>query len=154
MSGSQALNPGTGSPKYGGTLNEVGISDVEFMDYDVAYYSTDDQVMRRAVRGLYGGGDTQAPATTPEPDLAAGPPVVTNGGKTVAVTLRSGVMWNTTPPRAVTAADVVRGIKRACNPSPVSFGGMADFESTIVGLTAFCTGYPKAAATSAAALKQ
>ena len=54
----------------------------------------------------------------------------------------------------MTAADVVRGIKRACNPSPVNFGGMADFEGTIMGLTAFCRGYPAAAATNAAAMKK
>ena len=151
--GSQALNAG-GTPQYGGTLNEVGVSDVEYMDYNTAYYSTDDQVMRLTERGLYGWGNTQATATTPEPDLAEGPPVVTNGGKTVSVTIRSGVMWDTTPARAVTAADVVRGLKRACNPSPIAFDGMADFESTIVGLTAFCQGYPKAAATSASVMKQ
>ena len=52
-------------------------------------------------------------------------------------------MWDTTPARAVTAADVVRGIKRACNPSPENFGGMADFESTIVGLAAFCKRVPE-----------
>jgi peptide/nickel transport system substrate-binding protein len=149
-----ALNPGTGAPKSGGTLNEVGVSDVEFMDYDVAYYSTDDQVMRMSVRGLYSWGNTQATATTPEPDLATGPPVTSDGGKTVTVTLRSGVMWDTTPARAVTAADVVRGIKRACNPSPVAFQGMADFESTIEGLTAFCKGYPAASANNAAVMKK
>jgi peptide/nickel transport system substrate-binding protein len=132
----------------------VGVSDVEFMDYDVAYYSTDDQVLRLTVRQLYSWGNTQATSTTPEPDLAEGPPVVTNGGKTVAVTLRSGVMWDTTPARAVTAADVVRGIKRACNPSPVSFGGMADFENTIVGLASFCKAYPAAAANSASVMKK
>jgi peptide/nickel transport system substrate-binding protein len=124
------------------------------MDYDVAYYSTDDQVMRLTERALYGWGNTQATATTPEPDLATGAPQVSADGKTVTVTIRSGVMWNTTPARAVTAADVARGIKRACNPSPVYFGGMADFEGTIVGLTAFCQGYPKAAATNAAVMKQ
>jgi len=124
------------------------------MDYDLAYYSTDDQQMRLTVRSLYNWGNTPATATTPEPDLATGAPVVTNGGKTESVTIRSGVMWDTTPARAVTAADVVRGIKRACNPSAENFGGMADFESTIVGLTAFCKGYPAAAANNAAVMKQ
>ena len=81
-------------------------------------------------------------------------PVVSDNGLKQTVTLRSGVMWNTNPPRPVTAADVVRGIKRACNPSPVSFGGMADFEATIKGLTAFCAGYPAAAGSNAAALKK
>ena len=80
-------------------------------------------------------------------------PVISDNGLKQTVTLRSGVMWNTNPPRPVTVADVVRGIKRACNPSPVFFGGMADFEATIKGLTAFCAGYPAAAGTNAAALK-
>ena len=81
-------------------------------------------------------------------------PVVSDNGLKQTVTIRSGVMWNTNPPRPVTAADVVRGIKRACNPSPVSFGGMADFEATIKGLSAFCAGYPAAAASNAAAMKK
>ena len=149
-----AVNPGTGTPQKGGTLNEVGVSDVQYMDYDTAYYSTDDQVMRLTVRQLYTWGNTPATVTTPEPDLATGAPVVSNGGKTVKVTIRSGVMWDTTPARAVTAADVVRGIKRACNPSPIRFNGMSDFEGTIVGLTAFCNAYPKAAASNAAVMKQ
>jgi peptide/nickel transport system substrate-binding protein len=150
--GSNGLNPGT--PTYGGTLNEIGVSDVAFMDYDTAYYSTDDNVMRLTVRGLYAWGNTPSTATTPEPDLATGPPQVSANGLTVTVTLRSGVMWNTSPAREVTAADAARGLKRACNPSPVYFGGMADFESTIVGLTAFCQGYPKAAGTDAAVMKK
>ena len=81
-------------------------------------------------------------------------PVVSDNGLKQTVTIRSGVMWNTNPPRPVTAADVVRGIKRACNPSPVSFGGMADFEATIKGLSAYCAGYPAAAASSASAMKK
>src|SRR2546429_3970994 len=32
--GFQALNPGTGAPQTGGTLNMVGASDVNYMDYD------------------------------------------------------------------------------------------------------------------------
>ena len=131
----QGLNPGTGAPQSGGTLNMVGVSDVDYMDYDTAYYTTDYQVLRLMLRQLYSWPAVPGNNTTPQPDLATGMPVVTDGGLKVAVTIRSGVMWNTTPARAVTAADVVRGIKRACNPSPVSFGGMADFKATIVGLT-------------------
>jgi peptide/nickel transport system substrate-binding protein len=148
-----AVNAG-GTPQKGGTLNEVGVSDVQYMDYDTAYYSTDDQVARLSIRQLYTWGNTPATVTTPEPDLATGAPVVSNGGKTVSVTIRSGVMWNTTPARAVTAADVVRGIKRACNPSPIRFNGMSDFEGTIAGLTAFCNAYPKTASSNAAVMKQ
>ena len=152
--GWQGLNPGTGAPKTGGTLNMIGVSDVEFMDYDTAYYTTDSLFDRMTLRSLYNWPAVAGPANLqPAPDLATALPTVTNDGLTVAVTIRDGVMWDSTPPRAVTAADVVRGIKRACNPSPTAFGGMADFEATIKGLTEFCTGYPKAAATNAAALK-
>ena len=48
--GWQGLNPGTGAPKSGGTLNEIGVSDVEFMDYDTAYYTTDSQFDRLTLR--------------------------------------------------------------------------------------------------------
>jgi peptide/nickel transport system substrate-binding protein len=151
--GWQGLNPGTGSPQSGGTLNMVGVSDVQYMDYDLAYYTTDIQLMRMTVRGLYGWPATPGNNTTPTPDLATALPVVSDNGLKQTVTIRSGAMWNTSPPRPVTAADVVRGIKRACNPSPSSFGGMADFEATIQGLSAFCTGYPTKAATDATVLK-
>ncbi len=151
--GWQGLNPGTGAPQRGGTLNMVGISDVDYMDYDIGYYTTDYQVLRLTVRQLYGWPAIPGKTTTPAPDLATGMPVVSDNGLKQTVTIRSGVMWNTSPPRAVTAADVVRGIKRACNPSPVSFGGMVDFEATIKGLSAYCAGYPAAAATSATAMK-
>jgi peptide/nickel transport system substrate-binding protein len=152
--GWQGLNPGTGAPQSGGTLNMVGVSDVDHMDYDTGYYTTDYQVLRLTLRQLYSWPGVPGKTTTPEPDLATGMPVVTDGGLQVSVTIRSGLMWNTTPARPVTVADVVRGIKRACNPSPVSFGGMADFKATIVGLTAFCAGYPAASATSAAVMKK
>ena len=151
--GWQGLNPGTGAPQKGGTLNQVGVSDVQYMDYDLAYYTTDIQLMRDTVRGLYGWPAIPGHNTTPAPDLATALPVVSDNGLKQTVTIRSGAMWNTSPPRAVTAADVVRGIKRGCNPSPAFFGGMADFEATIQGLSAFCAGYPSKSASDAAVMK-
>src|SRR6266849_5235958 len=152
--GWQGLNPGTGAPQTGGTLNMVGISDVDNMDYDTGYYTTDYQVLRLTLRQLYSWPAIPGHNTTPAPDLATGMPVISDNGLKQTVTIRSGLMWNTSPPRPVTVQDVVRGIKRACNPSTVSFGGMADFEATIQGLTAYCTGYPTASASSAAAMKK
>ncbi len=151
--GWQGLNPGTGAPQRGGTLNMVGVSDVNYMDYDFAYYTTDIMVMRMLERGLYGWPAVPGHNTTPSPDLATALPVVSDNGLKQTVTIRSGVMWNSSPPRPVTAADVVRGIKRGCNPSPVAFGGMADFEATIQGLSAFCAGYPSKSASDATVMK-
>ncbi len=152
--GWQGLNPGTGAPQRGGTLNMVGVSDVNYMDYDFAYYTSDIHVMRMLERGLYGWPAIPGANTTPAPDLATALPVVSDSGLKQTVTIRSGVMWNTSPPRPVTAADVVRGIKRGCNPTAAAFGGMADFEATIQGLSAFCQGYPAKSATSAPLMKQ
>jgi len=152
--GWQGLNPGAGAPQTGGTLNMVGISDVDHMDYDIGYFTTDYEVLRLILRQLYSWPAIPDKTTVPEPDLATGMPVVSDNGLKQTVTIRSGLMWNTSPPRPVTVQDVVRGIKRACNPSPVTFGGMSDFEATVQGLTAYCTGYPAAAASSASAMKK
>ena len=46
------------------------------------------------------------------------------------------------PARAVTAADVVRGVKRTCNPVQ-PFGGIPDFADLIVGYQDFCDGFGK-----------
>ena len=101
--GFQGLNPGTGAPQRGGTLNKMGVSDVTYMDYDVGYYTLDYQMMRMIVRGLYGWPAVPGKTTTPAPDLATGMPVVSDNGLKQTVTIRSGVMWNTNPPRPVTA---------------------------------------------------
>ena len=51
-------------------------------------------------------------------------------------------MWDTSPPRQVTAADALLGLKRACNPAQ-PFGGLTDFEDLIQGYAAFCNGFAK-----------
>ena len=51
-------------------------------------------------------------------------------------------MWNTSPPRQVSAADALRSVKRACNPAQ-PFGGLNDFEDLIQGYAAFCSGFAK-----------
>lgn len=56
--------------------------------------------------------------------------------------------WNTSPARAVTAQDVVLGLKRLCNPvSPVGAPGY--YENTIAGMKAYCDGFAKVAGTAA-----
>src|SRR6185437_502765 len=105
--GFQALNPGTGAPQRGGTLNMVGVSDVDYMDYDIGYYSLDYLVLRMTVRQLYSWPAVPNHNTVATPDLATALPVVSDNGLKQTVTIRSGVMWNTSPPRPVTVADVV-----------------------------------------------
>jgi peptide/nickel transport system substrate-binding protein len=150
VAGWQGVNPGSGTPKSGGTLNMLGQGDVTFMDYNISYYSTDSTAQRMFLRGLYAYAAIPGVRTTrPAPDLATAAPAISDGGKTYTITIRTGAMWNTSPPRQVTAADAVLGLKRACNPSQ-PFGGLPDFETLIVGYQDFCDGFAKVQPTVAA----
>jgi peptide/nickel transport system substrate-binding protein len=146
--GLQALNPG-GTPKAGGTLNLLGVGDVDYMDYNISYYTVGYLGARMWVRGLYAYPATPGKTTVPEPDLATGPAVVSDNGLKYAITIKTGAKWDSTPARQVTAADAVRGLKRACNPVQ-PFGGLPDFESLIKGYAQFCAGFK---ATSVAGIK-
>jgi len=120
------------------------------MDYNISYYTIDALGQRLWQRGLYGYSPVPGHTTEVVPDLATSQPVITNGGKTYSVTIRTGAMWNTTPNRQVTAADALRGLERACNPVQ-PFGGLPDFESLIQGYTQFCTGFAALGSTATAA---
>ena len=148
--GFQGLNPGTGTPKKGGTLNMLGQGDVDFMDPNISYYTIGGLAQRMWIRGLYAYAAIPGKTTLPSPDLATAAPTVSNGGKTYAVTIRSGAMWDTSPARPVTAADALLGLKRACNPAQ-PFGGLPDFETLIVGYQAFCTSFAKLGSTATVA---
>jgi peptide/nickel transport system substrate-binding protein len=149
-SGVQGLNPGTGAPVKGGTLNMLGTGDVDFMDPNISYYSIGYLGLREWARGLYAYPATPGKTTTPEPDLATGPPVISNGGLTYTVTIRSGAAFDTTPFSPVTGADELIGLKRSCNPVQ-PFGGLPDFENLIAGMATFCTNFGNLGANATAA---
>ncbi len=151
-SGLQALNPGTGAPHRGGTLNMIGDGDVDYMDYNASYYSIGYLAERLWDRGLYAYPAIPGKVTTVAPDLATGMPVVSNGGKTYTVTIRTGADWNTAPPRQITGADVILGMKRACNPTTTHFGGLADYEAVVAGYAQFCSGFAQVSPTSLTAI--
>lgn len=131
-----------GTPVKGGTLNMLGDTDVDYMDPNITYYTAGYIAARLYSRQLYTfPGDTKT-NTEPVPDLATAAPQVSPDGLTVTVTMRQGAQWDTTPPRQVTAADMVRGVKRTCNPSQ-PFGGLPDFQDLIAGFNTFCTGFAK-----------
>lgn len=142
-----------GTPVTGGTLNMLGSGDVDYMDPNVSYYSTGYTALRLWSRQLFTYPAVDGKATTAVPDLAEAMPTAGNGvssdGKTYTITLRSGAKWSTSPARAVTAADFVRGVKRTCNPAQ-PFGGLPDYESLIAGFTEFCDGFAKVAPTAKA----
>jgi ABC-type transport system substrate-binding protein len=149
--GSNGNNNGTASsqPVLGGTLRLLGSSDVDHLDTASGYYTTTYTLERAFARQLfsYPASTDLTKANTPVPDIATEIPTKGNGGlsadgKTYTIHLRSGVKWNTSPARDVTAQDVVLGLKRLCNPvSPVGAPGY--YENTIAGMKAYCDGFAK-----------
>jgi peptide/nickel transport system substrate-binding protein len=138
----------------GGTLNMLGTGDVTYLDPNISYYSIDQIVLRMFARALFTNPAVEGKTTVAAPDLATELPTTGNGGisadgKTYTIKLVQGAKWNTTPARQVTAADVVRGVKRTCNPVQ-PFGGIPDFQDLIVGYAPFCEAFGKVSPTAAA----
>jgi ABC-type transport system substrate-binding protein len=154
--GSASNGAPSGTPRRGGTLNLAGTGDVDFIDPSAAY-NTDTHTAERAwTRQLFtypASTDTKTVATAVA-DAASEIPTdanggITNGGTTYTIHIRDGVMWNTTPSRAVTAGDFVRSIKRLCNPvAPV--GAPSYFTATIKGMAAYCKAESKVPGTAKA----
>jgi len=144
---------GQGTPQRGGTLVMLGQSDIFNLDTVSAYYTVSSMLERMFTRQLFTYGVPTGAAVPPPvvPDIATAVPTtsnggITDGGKTITIHLRSGVKWNSSPPRQVTAADFVREFKMLCNPSsPVGAPGY--FTATIEGMASYCTGFAKAPGT-------
>lgn len=141
----------SGTPKTGGTLTALGVADVdEALDINIGYLTYDYSMYDLYNRSLYAYPSVHCEQTTLEPDLATAPPAFSDNGLKATVTIRTGAMWDSTPPRQVTAADEILGIKRSCNPTD-PFGGQGDFNDVIAGYTTFCNGFANVSATSASA---
>ena len=145
----------SGTAVKGGTLNMLGVGDVDYMDPNISYYSGGYMALRLWSRQLFTyPADRRTRPPRPLPDLATAIPTdgqrrISADGKTYTFTIRQGAKWNTSPARQVTAQDMVRGVKRTCNPVQ-PFGGMPDFADLIVGFQSFCDGFAKVAKTPAA----
>jgi peptide/nickel transport system substrate-binding protein len=121
-SGSSGLKPaldGSGqnltNGTKGGTLTVYDHEDFEHLDPGQTYFSLDYEVIYPTQRPLY---QFSPDSSTKElPDLASGPPQVTDGGKTVTVHIRSGVKYSPPVNRAATAQDVAYAIERGANPN-------------------------------------
>ncbi|MGW6276787.1 ABC transporter substrate-binding protein [Kribbella sp. NPDC055071] len=143
-----------GTAVTGGTLNMLGAGDVDYMDPNISYYSVGYLNLRLWSRQLFTyPADPGGKNTTPVADLATEIPTAANGGisadgKTYTIKIRTGAKWDTSPARQVTAADLVRGVKRTANPIQ-PFGGIPDFANLIVGYKAFADGFAKAPKTVA-----
>jgi peptide/nickel transport system substrate-binding protein len=143
----------SGTVAKGGTLNILGAGDVDYMDPNISYYSAGYMALRLWSRQLFTYPAVDGQTTKAAPDLATALPTEGNGisadGKTYTFSIRQGAKWNTSPARQVTAQDMVRGVKRTCNPVQ-PFGGLPDYADLIVGFQSFCDGFAKVAKTPAA----
>jgi ABC-type transport system substrate-binding protein len=134
----------TGAPMYGGTLKIEGDTDVgAALDPQGEYENIGYMVERAFTRQLVSdpASTTLTTAESIVPDAATGMPTVSTDGRTYTFTLRSGLIWNTTPPRPVTSQDFQRGILRNCDPTLVPNNNPGYYVATIAGFKAFCTAF-------------
>jgi ABC-type transport system substrate-binding protein len=135
----------------GGTLKLLGSGDVTNLDPVSDYSLPGNMLTRMFARQLLAYPDAAdfAKASTVAADVAREIPTRANGGishdgRTYTFHLRPGVRWDTTPARAVTAADFVRGFEMLCNPvSPAGAPGY--YTSTIAGMASYCAGFQQVA---------
>ncbi len=135
----------SGSAKTGGTLKLLGAGGQDDFNPTSAYSTTSNTLMRGYARQLfaYPASKDATTASTPEPDIASQLPSTGNGGmsadgRTYKITLRKGVMWDSSPVREVVAGDFVRAFKFMCNPAaPV--GAPNYYLPLIDGMQSFCT---------------
>ncbi len=104
----------TGAPvkgKKGGTVKGLLAGDFEHVDPGEAYYQPDYMVVYAAHRPLYSFEPDKLDLASP--DLAAGQPRLSDGGRTVTVKLKTGVKFSPPVNRAATSEDVKYAIERA-----------------------------------------
>jgi ABC-type transport system substrate-binding protein len=135
---------GSGTPVMGGTLKIEGSSDLSAAaDPQGEYETTGFGLERTYTRQLieYPSSSNFNKAVTLVPDAASAMPTVSSDGLTYTFTLRSGLMWNTVPPRPVTSMDFARGVLRNCDPTLAPNGNPGYYISTIAGFKAWCTAF-------------
>jgi peptide/nickel transport system substrate-binding protein len=140
-------------PVTGGTLRLVAAAGPDHIDTVPAYYTADYILERAYARQLLSYPTVFDPTltspgwkadTTPVPDIATEVPSATNGGisadgLTYTFHIKSGVDWNTSPARQVTADDFLREFKAFCNPAPGGYvGNLNYYTATVKGLLQYC----------------
>jgi len=93
----------------GGIATMLGTSDVDYLDPGHTYYTTGFMIALAQMRPLYG----EFPGTAGvQPDLASGPPQISDDGRTVTVPLRAGVRFAPPMSREIEAKDVKYALER------------------------------------------
>src|SRR3954447_16570048 len=124
-------------PKTGGKLTVLWAGDVDFIDCGRTYAQMGVFICYSTQKSLYGYKPDDS--TTMVPDLAEGPPEVSEDGKTVTVKIKQGVKFSPPYSKEVKAADVKYAIEReftasAANGFTTSYYG--DLEGAKIGVDA------------------
>jgi peptide/nickel transport system substrate-binding protein len=128
------------SAKKGGTLTVLSQGDVDSLDPGYHYYTYDTQALDETTqRNLYGWKPSER---KPTPDFATAMPVISGGGKTITIKVKSGVRYGPPINRAATAADVKYAIERTFLPQ-VANSYSSVYYADIVGVKAFTAGKAK-----------
>jgi peptide/nickel transport system substrate-binding protein len=101
--------------KRGGTLTVYDHEDFEHFDPGEAYANEDYTITSATQRSLYAYLPNNASKL--EPDVAAGLPAITDGGKTVTVQIKSHIYFSPPVNREVDSGDVAYAIERGANPN-------------------------------------
>jgi len=127
--------------KKGGHLDVMSLSDVDSLDPGYWYYQYDYMALYQPTqRSLYGW---EAGKTEPTPDLAAGPPQLSDGGKTMTIKIRPGVKYSPGPVKRTVKADDFKYALERCFLPQVGNGYVNAYLGTLVGLDAFKSGKAK-----------
>jgi ABC-type transport system substrate-binding protein len=135
----------TGSPPRipTGTLRIAGSTDFSYgLDANGEYETYGTEFVNLFARQLvaYPPSTDLTKSVSVVPDAASSMPTVSADGKTYTFHVRSGIMWNTTPPRQVTSEDFERGLMRECDPTIGPGANPGYYESEIAGFQSFCSG--------------
>jgi peptide/nickel transport system substrate-binding protein len=123
--------------KQGGDLVVMYAADVDKIDPGATYYQYGMNVAYATQRPLYSYKPDDA--SNPEPDLAEGPPEISEDGKTVTVKIRTGVKFSPPVDREVTSADVKYGLERGFL-QQVAGPYVGAYMGSLTGLKAFQDG--------------
>jgi peptide/nickel transport system substrate-binding protein len=133
---------GGGEAKSGGTLRILDIAGgIDSLDPGYWYYQSDYQeIVNTTQRQLYGWKPDE---TKPTPDLATGSPKVSNGDKTITITIKSGIKYSAPlQNQTVKTADIKYAMERCFLPQ-VGNGYANSYYGEIDGVDAFKSGKAK-----------
>jgi peptide/nickel transport system substrate-binding protein len=133
----QSNNAAPQEAKKGGDLSVLYAGDVDNIDPGITYYQYGFLVTYATQRPLYSFKPDDA--INPEPDLAEGPPDISDDGKTLTIKIRTGVKFSPPVNREVTSKDVKYAIERAFL-TTVNGPYVGAYMSDIAGVKAFQDG--------------